>query len=166
MAADEVVPHVGIRLSRGDMLRLGMTREAAQPSLEKDRHLQVDFRGEPPVVAFIQSPKHWGTFNGIELFESGADEVIAAIVQRLGLDPAVYRPGRHEYYFPDLRMGLWRSCVSDVEGEQGYIFDCVSIHAPGYYDSRTLAFIRQQSGLPAASEPEAERSATPDRGHL
>jgi hypothetical protein len=33
-------------------------------------------------------------------------------------------------------------------GDQGYVFDCVSLHAPGYYDTDTLAFIRQQSGLP------------------
>lgn len=51
-------------------------------------------------------------------------------------------------------MSLWRSCVSDEDGEQGYIFDCVSLHAPGYYDTGTLAFIRRKSGL--ADEPEAE----------
>lgn len=147
MATDEVIPHVGIQ-SHAGMVRLGMTREEVQPLLDRDRVIQVDFRGDPPVVAFIQSPKHWGTFDGIELFESGGDEVIAQIVERLGLDPAIYRAGRGEYYFPDLRMTLWRSCVSEVDGEQGYIFDCVSLHAPGYYDTKTMAFIRQQSGLP------------------
>ncbi len=151
MATDDVIPHVGIRLPGGAMLRLGMTREAAQPLLDKNRDIQVDFAGEPPAVAFIQSPKHWGTFDGIELFEDGADEVIARIVQRLGLDPTVYRPGRHQYYFPDLCMSLWRSCVSEEEGEQGYVFDCVSLHAPGYYDAETLAYIRRQSGLPPVS---------------
>jgi hypothetical protein len=160
MAADEVVPQVGIR-SHAGMVRLGMTREEAQPLLDRDRDLQVDFRGDPPVVAFVQSPKHWGSFEGIDLFESGADEVIARIVERLGLDPAVYRPGRHQYYFPDLRMSLWRSCVSEEEGEQGFIFDCVSVHAPEYYDADLLAFIRRQSGLPPTLEAEAEPS---DRG--
>jgi hypothetical protein len=154
MATDEVVPHVGIRIAGGAMLRLGMTREAAQPLLERDRGIRADFRGAPPVVAFIESPKHWGTFEGIELFESGADEVVAAIARRLGLDSAIYCPGRHQYYFPNLCMGLWRSCVSEVEGEQGYVFDSVSIHAPGYYDPETLAFIRAQSGL----SPDVDRA--------
>jgi hypothetical protein len=147
MGADEVIPHVGIR-SHAGMVRLGMTHEEVQPLLDRDRAIQVDFRGDPPVVAFVQSPKHWGSFEGIDLFESGADEVIAKIVERLGLDPAVYRPGRHQYYFPDLRMGLWRSCVSEVEDEQGFVFDCVNVHAPGYYDAELLAYIRRQSELP------------------
>jgi len=36
MAADEVVPHVGIR-SHAGMVRLGMTREEAQSLLDRDR---------------------------------------------------------------------------------------------------------------------------------
>ena len=157
MAADDVIPHVGIRLPRGAVLRLGMSREEAEWLVNRD--IQLDFRGDPPVVAFIQSPKHWGTFDGIELFESGADDVIAQIVERLGLDPQVYCPGRHTYYFPDLNMILWRDTVSDVDGEQGYIFDCVSLHAPGYYNARTLAFIREKSGLPPLPEQEAEAAS-------
>ena len=146
MAADEVVPHVGIQ-SHAGMVRLGMTRVEVQPLLDRERDIRVDFRGEPPVIAFIESPKHWGSFDGIDRFESGADEVIAELVARLRLDPAVYCPGRHSYYFPDLRMNLWRSCVSEVDGEQGFVFDSVSVHAPGYYDAKLLAFIRRQSGL-------------------
>jgi hypothetical protein len=104
-----------------------------------------------------------GTGNrDIELFEAGADGVIARVVARLGLDTAVYRPGRHEHYFPDLCMGLWRSCVSDVDGEQGHVFDCVSIHAPGYDGAKALGFIRQQSGLPPVKQAEAELSVVPD----
>lgn len=147
MAADEVVPHVGIR-SHAGMVRLGMTRAEVQPLLDRDRDIRVDFRGDPPMVAFIESPKHWGSFEGIDLFEAGADEVITAVAARLGLDTSVYRPGRHQYYFPDLRMGLWRSTVSDEDGDQGFVFDSVSVHAAGYYDAKTLAFVRQQSGLP------------------
>lgn len=147
MAPDGVIPHVGIRLPSGEMLELGMTREVAQQLLGADRTIRVDYRGDPPVVAFIQSSKHWGSFEGIELFESGADEVIGEMVRRLDLDPNVYRPGRHQYYFPELNLGLWRSCVSDEVGDQGYLFDCVSIHAPGYYDAETLAYIQRQSGL-------------------
>jgi len=153
MAADDVVPRVGIR-SHAGMLRLGMTRAEAQPLLDRDRDIQVDFRGTPEVVVFIQSPKYWGTLDGIELFESAADEVVAEIVRRFGFDPAVYCPGRNEYYFPAFDMILWRSCVSNKDGEQGYIFDCVSLHAPGYYNAKTLAFTRKQSGLPPLPESE------------
>jgi hypothetical protein len=153
MAADDVIPHVGIRLPRGAVLRLGMSREEAE--WLGDRDIKVDYRGNPPVVAFIQSPKHWGTLDGIELFESGADEVVAEIARRYGLDPNVYCPGRHTYYFPGLNMILWRDCTSEVDGEQGYIFDCVSLHAPGYYNTKTLASFRELSGLPPLPEPEA-----------
>ncbi|QEG31572.1 hypothetical protein GobsT_63940 [Gemmata obscuriglobus] len=160
MAADEVVPHIGIRSLAG-MVRLGMTRAEVQPLLDQDRDIRVDFRGDPPVVAFVESPKHWGSFEGIDLFEAGADEVIAEIAERLGLAPEVYRPGRHSYYFPDLRMGLWRSCVSDEDGDQGFTFDSVSVHAPGYYDPTGLAFIRHQGGLPP-EQRHAEPGAAPD----
>ena len=131
MAPDEVIPHVGIRLPGGDILRLGMSRHDVERLGDPD--IQVDYHGNPPAVAFIQSPKHWGTFAGVELFETGADEVIAEIVCARELDPDDFPPGRHEYFFPDLNMTLWRSCVSDVDGEQGYIFDCVSLHSAGYY---------------------------------
>ena len=144
-------PSVGIK-SHAGILRLGMSPDDAQPLLDRDRDIQVEFRGDPPVVVFIQSPKHWGTLDGIELFETAADEVVAEIARRYGLDPAIYRPGRNEYYFPSLNMILWRSCASDVDGEQGYIFDCVSLHAPGYYDAKTLTSIRAQSGLSPISE--------------
>jgi hypothetical protein len=162
MAKDEVVPHVGIQ-SLGGMVRLGMTQGEVRPLLDRDRDIRVDYRGDPPVVAFIESPKHWGSFEGIDLFEAAADEVVAAITAQLGLDPAVYRPGRHQYYFPDLCMSLWRSCVSEVDGEQGFVFDSVSVHAPGYYDAGALAFIRRQSGLPPVPDAEAEPGVAPDR---
>ena len=155
MADDEIIPHVGIGVGASRIIRLGMPQEEALSLLANHTDIQVDFRGEPPVVAFIQSPKHWGTFEGIELFEMAADDVIAEIVRRKNLDPNIYRPGRHEYYFPDLNMTLWRSCVSSVDGDQGYIFDCVSLHAPGYYSPETMVFIREQSGLPV--DPERNR---------
>jgi hypothetical protein len=89
-----------------------------------------------------------GTLDGIELFEDAADEVVAKIARRYNLDPSVYCPGRHTYYFPDLNMILWRGIVADEDGEQGYVFDSVSLHVPGYYDAKTLAYVRERSGLP------------------
>jgi hypothetical protein len=55
MAADEVVPHVGIR-SHAGMVRLGMTLADVQPLLDRDRDIRVGYRGEPTVVAFVESP--------------------------------------------------------------------------------------------------------------
>ena len=144
MDGDEVIPHVGIRLPGGAVLRLGMSRAEVEALGERD--IRVDYRAG--VVAFIESPKHWGTFDGIELFEPAADEVVAQIARRHDLDPDVYRPGRHTYYFPDWNMVLWRGTVSDEDGDQGYIFDSVSLHVPGYYDARTLAYVRERGGLP------------------
>lgn len=150
MATDEVIPHVGIR-SHAGMVRLGVTRAEVQPLLDQDGDIRVDYRGDPPVVAFIESPKYWGSFEGIDLFEAGADEVIAEIVTRLGLDHNLYQPGRHEYYFPELCMILWRSCVSDEDGTQGFTFDSVSIHSPGYYTSRKPVPPEQERGSPPTS---------------
>ncbi len=144
MDRDEVIPHVGIRLPRGAVLKLGMSWEEAEWLHKAD--IRVDYRDG--VVVFIESPKHWGTFDGIELFESAADEVVAEIARRYNLDPDAYCPGRHTYYFPNWNMVLWRGTVSDEDRDQGYIFDSVSLHAPGCYDPKTLAYMREKSGLP------------------
>lgn len=133
MAPDEVIPNVGI-WSHAGLIRLGMTRAEVQPLLDHDPDVRLDFRGFPERVAFIEYPKWWGTFQGIELFEDSADAVIAQIVEKLGLSPKDYPPGLHTYHFPELRMNLWRDTVSEEDGDQGFIFDSVSIYAPGYYD--------------------------------
>ena len=137
----EVVPHVGI-----GQIHLGMPEETAAPLVKPG--IQVDFRGSPPIVAFVQVANgFWATYAGIALFEIAADEVIGEIARRENRDLRLYAPGRHQYYFPDINMTLWRSVVSEEEREQGYRFDCVSVHVPGYYEAELLAYIRQQSGL-------------------
>jgi hypothetical protein len=144
----EVIPNVGI-----GPVHLGMSREVAQPLAPKGSPFQVDFRGSPPTVAFVQlSKRGWATYKGIDLFEESADEVIAEIARLENLDTTIYRPGRHTYYFPHLNMILWRGTISEEEGEQGYIFDCVSLHTPGYYDRKLMNFIRRQSGHPPLPE--------------
>ena len=140
----EVVPHVGI-----GPVHLGVPREAAQPLVAKDSCFQVDYRGTPSLVAFVQlSKRGWATYAGIDLFDTPADEVIAEIARLENLDTTIYCPGRHEYYFPHLNMILCRDTISEEEGEQGYIFDCVSLHTPNYYNRKTLNFIREKSGHP------------------
>jgi hypothetical protein len=146
----EVVPNVGI-----GPIHLGMSREAVQPLVPKGSPFQVDFRGEPPTVVFVQlSKRGWATYKGIDLFDTPADEVIAEIAQLEDLDGTIYRAGRHEYYFPHLNMILWRDTVSEEEGHQGYIFDCVSLHLPGYYTRKLMNFIRSQSGHPPLPDEE------------
>jgi hypothetical protein len=128
-----------------------MPAEAAEPLVRPG--IQVDFRGSPPTVAFIQVPNgFFVTYAGIALFEMAGDEVIREIARQENRDPRIYAPGRHQYYFPDLNMTLWRSVVSEEEGEQGYLFDSVSLHTPGYYDAETMAYVRRTSGLPVVQD--------------
>jgi hypothetical protein len=124
-----------------------MPLEIADPLVK--RGMRVEYSGSPPTVAFVQVSDGFGaSYAGIDLFGMAADDVIAEIARRENRDPRVYAPGRHQYYFPDLHMGLWRSVVSEDDGDQGYLFDCVSVHAPGYFDAKTMAYVRRQSGLP------------------
>lgn len=126
----EVVPHVGI-----GNIRLGMSREEAD--WLRDNTIQVDSAGSPPVVTFVQASWRSGaTYRGLGLFDASAVAVIAALVELEGLNPADYPPGKHTYQFPTLNLVLWRGHVSDdnPNDRQGYYFQCVSVHAPGYYD--------------------------------
>jgi hypothetical protein len=99
--------------------------------------MQVDSAGSPPVVTFVQvSHCCQATYRGVDVFDEdrSADEVVAEIVGLEGLDPVDYPPGRHQYTFPHLNIVLWRGEVSEEPGDQGYTFQAVSVHSPGYYD--------------------------------
>jgi hypothetical protein len=122
----EIVPHVGV----GKVL-LGMSQEEAEWLREPG--MQIDYTGSPPAVAFIQVRDAY--YHNIDLCFDPADEVLAAIVEAEGLDPADYPPGKHEYRFPHLNMFLWRGEVSDEPDDQGYTFQAVGIYSPGYYES-------------------------------
>jgi hypothetical protein len=65
--------------------------------------------------------------------DAPAEDVVTAIIELEGLDPAEFPPGRHQYLFPALNMILWRGEVSDQPGDQGYNFQAASIHVPDYY---------------------------------
>jgi hypothetical protein len=146
----EVVPHVGI-----GPLRLGMTPEEVRAAAAAAGHavedvrggdtivpigLSVDYSADGLSVVFIEAFRAPGvclTFAGCEVFMTSADEMVAAIVQQEGLNSADFPPGRHDYLFPSLRLALWRSTISDEDdepGEQGWAFDSISLHVPGYYD--------------------------------
>ena len=148
MPDDAVIPHVGIGIGKGEMIRLGMSKDEAKYLLEGRKDFQVGFRGDPPKVAFIQATKWWGNYEGIDLFEESADDVIAEMVERYKLDPEIYCPQEHTYLFPDLNMILWRDTTSTEDGEQGYIFDCVSLHTDDYYSPEIMAFTREKARLP------------------
>ncbi|HEY1189057.1 MAG TPA: hypothetical protein VGE74_15490 [Gemmata sp.] len=127
----EIVPHVGI-----GTVRLGMSREEAEWLLVAG--MQIDSRGAPPVVTFIQvSRRSFATYRGVDVFEEPATEVIAEIVRLEGLNPVDFPPGRHQYTFPELNFVLWRGYVNDTDPEdhQGHFFQAASVHTPGYYTS-------------------------------
>jgi hypothetical protein len=99
------------------------------------------------VVAFIEADRGSGAqYNEIELFETPAEEVIAAIVQAARLAPGDFPPRRHSYLFASLRLVLWRATVPDDEqdedDEDGRLFQTVSVYAPGYYPEETLQYLR------------------------
>jgi hypothetical protein len=148
MRVFEVTPHVGI-----GPLRLGMTpaevRQAvAGHAVEKigrgreemidDLGLNVDYSAADADVTFIQAFPVDGvrfTFTGIDVFTTPADELLAAVACREGLPAPDFSPGRHEYLFPSLRLALWRGVVTEEPGEQGWAFESISVHVPGYYEA-------------------------------
>jgi hypothetical protein len=109
--------------------------------------LSLEYTDSDGVVAFIEADRGSGAkYDGIELFEAPAEEVVAAIVQAAGLAPADFSPARHSYLFESLRLVLWRGTVPDDEqdedDEDGRLFQTVSVYAPGYYPEETLQQLR------------------------
>ena len=112
-----------------------------------DLGLLVEYTDGDGVVAFIEADRGSGAkYDEIDLFETPAEDVVAAIVQAAGLAPADFPPGRHSYLFEGLRLLAWRSTVADDEqeedDEEGRLFQTVSIYAPGYYPEETLRYLR------------------------
>ncbi len=146
MAVFDVEPQAGI-----GPLRLGMTpgevRRAVvgqevkplrgRQEVVRDLGLWVDYPAEGGGVSFVQASRArgvWVTFAGVDVFDTQADELVSRIVRQEGLDPADFPPGRHQHLFPSLRLMLWRGVISEEPGERGWAFECISVHAPGYYD--------------------------------
>jgi hypothetical protein len=74
----------------------------------RERGMQLDSAGSPPVVTSIQVCHGIGAeYRGVDLLHEPADDVVAAIARLEGLDPADYPPGKHSYLFPALNMILW-----------------------------------------------------------
>jgi hypothetical protein len=148
MPVFDVVPHVGI-----GPLRLGMTQAEVRRAVAghevkplrgcqevvRDLGLWVDYPLGFAGVRFVQASRAkgvWVVFAGVDVFDTLADELVALVVRQQGLAPADFPPGRHEYLFPALRLALWRGVVADDPGERGWAFECISVHAPGYYDGQ------------------------------
>jgi hypothetical protein len=106
----------------------------------------LEYTDSDGVVAFIEADRGSGAqYDGIDLFETPAEEVVAAIVQAAGLAPEDFPLKRHSYLFESLRLVLWRSTVPDDEQdeeEDGRLFQTVSMYAPGYYTEETLRYLR------------------------
>lgn len=142
----EVQPGVGI-----GPVRLGMTPDEVRQAVGRcritagdDREqwidalgLKVDYAAD--VVAFVEASAVAlvrVTLAGRDVFATPADELVAAVVEHAGLNPNRLPPGRDEYRFPRLRLGLWRAFVPDepvAPGEPGWAFESVSVYARGYY---------------------------------
>jgi hypothetical protein len=145
----EVVPHVGI-----GKVRLGMGLQEAERL--KGPEMGLDTAGSPPLVAFIEVDRRSGAhYRGIDLFDVGADEVVAAIARAEGLDPRYFPPGKHHYRFPALNLLLWRGYVSDdPDDRQGFFFQSASVYSPGYYQGRYLEFLlRETTHFDGSVEP-------------
>ncbi len=155
MSEMRVEPGVGI-----GPVRLGMTHaevRAAVPNREIKGQgsrqripglgLSLEYTDSDGVVAFIEADRGSGAkYDGIEVFETPAEEVVAAIVQAAGLAPVDFPPARHSYLFEGLRLVLWRGTVpddeQDADDEGGRLFQTVSVYAPGYYPEETLQYLR------------------------
>jgi hypothetical protein len=148
MRVFEVTPHVGI-----GPLRLGMTsaevRQAVaghvietigrgREEMIDDLGLNVDYSAGHTDVTFIQACPVDGvrfTLAGIDVFGTPADELVAVLARQEGLPEANFPSGRHEYLFALLRLVLWRGVVAEEPGEQGWAFESISVHVPGYYEA-------------------------------
>jgi len=111
--------------------------------------LLVEYTDSDGVVAFIEADRGSGArYDGIDLFETPAEDVVAAIVHAAGLASADFPRRRHSYLFESLQLLLWRSTVADDEqdedDEDGRLFETASVYAPGYYPEETLQYLRDR----------------------
>jgi hypothetical protein len=143
--------HAEVRVAIGSRELKGQGNRQRIPSLG----LLLEFTDTYGVVAFIEADIGSGaTINGIGVFETPAEEVVADIVKSAGLAPADFPPLRHSYLFEGLRLVLWRSTVpnnhqdeddedeDEEDNEQGRVFQTISVYAPGYYPEDTLQYLR------------------------
>jgi hypothetical protein len=153
-----VEPGVGI-----GPIRLGMTHAEVQAAVASREikgqgsqqripglGLKLEYTDSDGVAAFIEASRGSGaTYDGIDVLETAAEDVVAAIVQAAGLAAVDFPPRRHTYLFEDLRLLLWRSTVADDEqdedDEDGRTFQTVSVYAPGYYPEETLQYLRKKT---------------------
>ncbi|HEX4613025.1 MAG TPA: hypothetical protein VH092_32845 [Urbifossiella sp.] len=138
----EVRPGVGI-----GPVRLGMTPAEVRRAVGRCKVTAGDGGGEwvdalglkvdyaAGAVAFAEAfavARARVTLIGRDVFATPADDLVAAVVRHEGLPVADFPPGRHEYLFPPLRLVLFRGVAPD---EPGCVFDSVSVHTPGYYET-------------------------------
>jgi hypothetical protein len=144
----QVQPGVGIGPVRLGMTPADLRRAAGRCQVtdgDEDQEwvealgLKVDYQAG--AVVFVEAcavARVRVALFGRDVFATPADELVAAVVRRARLRPARFPPGRDDYLFPSLRLALWRAFVPDEPtgpGEQGWAFETVSVHAPGYYEA-------------------------------
>src|SRR5436190_21943796 len=116
MSEMRIEPGIGI-----GPIRLGMTHAEVRAAVAGNEikgqgsrqripglGLSVEYTDSDGVVAFIEADRGSGAqYDGIDLFETPAEEVVAAIVEAAGLAPVDFPPARHSYLFESLRLVLW-----------------------------------------------------------
>jgi hypothetical protein len=147
----QVVPLIG-----AGPVRLGMTRDEVRrampgncesfrkgldPGLEIDSWhesgFQVFYAESAPVVEYIELSRDSSfvaTYNGVDVFELPADDVVAHVCRAAPFDLDNSEHG-YSFIFPKLQMSLWRPTMPESpEDEEGRVFETIGIGVAGYYD--------------------------------
>lgn len=93
--------------------------------------LHSDGVGNVKAIEVYRSDDDTVRFDGIDLFRTPADEIIALLESRT---PVQLEEEGRTVIAPDLPMSLWRGTLPDFPGdEDGRYFESVLIASPGYF---------------------------------
>jgi hypothetical protein len=101
-----------------------------------DSAFQVFYGGETPTVEFIELSGPSGiraVYNGISVFETPADVVVASLSEIAPYDQDHPELG-YTYIFPDLDLSLWRPVLPESPDDSDWrVFRAIGIGVKGYY---------------------------------
>jgi hypothetical protein len=104
-----------------------------------DSAFQVFYSGATPAVEFIElsrGGKVEAYLDGIDVFGSAADDLVAKIGKRASFNPNDPELG-NSYEFPELELALWRPFAPCGDADpDGRFFSTVSIGVRGYFSAR------------------------------
>lgn len=146
----DVVPLVGVT-----PIKLGMSREESRAAMALPVHpftktpadstpvdtyadgcLQVFFSSDDYVEFIELSAPINAVYHGMSVFQTQADDLIAAIGAESPYDPDNPELG-YSYIFPDLELSLWRPTMPEEEQSRedtdGRYFATVGVGVRGYF---------------------------------